>query len=50
MAEAVVRAVGLEKRYGLRTVLRDVSFELQRGEVLAEMVEQERAGNRQYGR
>ena len=34
MAEAVVRAVGLEKRYGLRPVLRDVSFELARGGVL----------------
>jgi ABC-type multidrug transport system ATPase subunit len=34
VAEAVVRAVGLEKRYGLRPVLRDVSFELARGGVL----------------
>ena len=34
MAEAVVRAVGLEKRYGLRTVLRDVSFELEPGGAL----------------
>ena len=34
MAEAVVRAVGLEKRYGLRTVLRDVSFEVERGGAL----------------
>jgi ABC-type multidrug transport system ATPase subunit len=29
VTEAVVRAVGLEKRYGLRTVLRDLSFELE---------------------
>ena len=34
MSEAVVRAVGLEKRYGLRTVLRDVSFELESGGAL----------------
>ena len=34
MADAVVRAVGLEKRYGLRPVLRDVSFELARGGAL----------------
>jgi ABC-type multidrug transport system ATPase subunit len=34
VAEAVVRAVGLEKRYGLRTVLRDVSFELEPGGAL----------------
>ena len=31
MADAVVRAVGLEKRYGLRPVLRNVSFELEPG-------------------
>ncbi len=34
MAEAVVRAVALEKRYGVRAVLRDVSFELERGGAL----------------
>jgi heme exporter protein A len=34
VAEAVVRAVGLEKRYGLRTVLRDVSFDVERGGAL----------------
>jgi len=34
VGEAVVRAVGLEKRYGLRTVLRDVSFELESGGAL----------------
>ena len=34
MAEAAVRAVGLEKRYGLRPVLRDVTFELARGGAL----------------
>jgi ABC-type multidrug transport system ATPase subunit len=34
VSEAVVRAVGLEKRYGLRTVLRDVSFELESGGAL----------------
>ena len=34
MAEPVVRAVGLEKRYGHRAVLRDVSFELERGGAL----------------
>jgi ABC-type multidrug transport system ATPase subunit len=31
---AVVRAVGLEKRYGPHTVLRDVAFELDRGGTL----------------
>jgi ABC-type multidrug transport system ATPase subunit len=34
VAEAVVRAVGLEKRYGDRAVLRDVSLELERGGAL----------------
>ena len=34
MAEPVVRAVGLEKRYGHRAVLRDVSFELEPGGAL----------------
>ena len=34
MAEPAVRAVGLEKRYGDRAVLRDVSFELEPGGAL----------------
>ncbi len=34
MAEVAVRAIGLEKRYGVRTALRDVSFELEEGGVL----------------
>lgn len=34
MAEAAVRAVRLEKRYGLRPVLRDLTFELARGGAL----------------
>ncbi len=34
MAEPAVRAVGLEKRYGDRVVLRDVSFELEPGGAL----------------
>ena len=34
MAEPIVRAAGLEKRYGLRPVLRDVSFELEPGGAL----------------
>ena len=34
MAEPAVRAVGLEKRYGHRAVLRDVSFELEPGGAL----------------
>jgi ABC-type multidrug transport system ATPase subunit len=34
MADAAVHAAGLEKRYGMRTVLRDLSFELEHGGVL----------------
>ncbi len=34
MAEPVVRAVGVEKRYGHRAVLRDISFELEPGGAL----------------
>ena len=34
MAEPAVRAIGLEKRYGHRAVLRDVSFELEPGGAL----------------
>ena len=34
MAEAVVRARGLEKRYGSRTVLRDLTFEVAAGRAL----------------
>jgi heme exporter protein A len=34
VAEPLVRAVGLEKRYGHRAVLRDVSFELEPGGAL----------------